>query len=135
MLKKLAAPAAALVVLALAGCDNSILEVNPKDQLSDRMVFADASVAETFLNDIYRGVGHGLNGTTLWALTDDGHNTRGGGTTQHMQSNISPSSLGAIGGDRFAHYRWGDLYRSIRLANIFLTQIDSRMLRYRSPHR
>ena len=125
MLKKLAAPAAALVVLALAGCDNSILEVNPKDQLSDRMVFADAGVAETFLNDIYRGVGHGLNGTTLWALTDDGHNTRGGGTTQHMQSNVSPSSLGAIGGDRFAHYRWGDLYRSIRLANIFLTQIDS----------
>ena len=125
MLRKLAAPLAALTVFALAGCDSSILDVRPKDQLSDETVFADGNVAESFLNDIYRGVGHGLNGTTLWSLTDDGHNTRGGGTTQHMQSNITPSNMGAIGGDRYAHYRWRDLYRSIRLANIFLAEIDS----------
>ena len=125
-LNRFAAPVLALLaLLPLSGCGDSILEVSPQDQLSDEMVFADANVAETFLNDVYRGIGHGLNGTTLWALTDDGHNTRGGGTAQHMQSNVSPSSLGAIGGDRFAHYRWGDLYRSIRMANIFLAGVDS----------
>ena len=111
--------------LVLSGCDNSILEATPRDQLSNRAVFADPNLAEASLNDIYRGVGHGLNGTTLWSLTDDGHNTRFGGTTQHMQSLITPSSLGTMGGGRFDHYLWGPLYKSIRNTNIFLTQIDS----------
>jgi hypothetical protein len=115
---------AALGLLGLAGCADSILDVTPRDQMSDEVVFADASLTEAFLNDIYRGVGHGLNGTTLWVLTDDGHNIRGGGTTDHMQSNISSSDLGAIGGSRFAHYRWNDLYDRIRQTNIFLDQID-----------
>lgn len=123
-LKNRITTAAVFLLLGLSACDSSIMDASPKDQLSDETVFADPNLAESFLNDIYRGTGHGLNGTTLWALTDDGHNTRGGGTTQHMQSNISPSDPGAIGGDRFAHYRWSNLYGSIREANIFLNQID-----------
>lgn len=112
-----------LFSLSLSGCDDSIMDLKPLDQLSERDVWNDPALAEAFLYDIYRGIGHGLNGTTLWAMTDDGHNTRGGGVTQHNQANISSSSLGAIGGSRFSHYRWGDLYSSIRDANIFIEGI------------
>lgn len=87
------------------------------------MVFADANLAQAFLSDIDRGIGHGLNGTTLFVLTDDGHNTRSS-AAPHMQSQITPSSVGVMGGGRYNHYQWAPLYRSIRQANVFLSQID-----------
>lgn len=118
-------PAVAAVVLwaAATACDDSIMNVGPKDQLSEVVVFTDASLAVAAVNDIYRGLGHGLNGTTLWAMEDDGHNTRNGGTMQHMQSNVTPSSLQDMGGVRFSHYRWQDLYASIRQVNVFMEGI------------
>lgn len=111
--------------LGSAACSDEVMDLSPQDQISDADVWRDASLAEAFLLDIYRGVGHGYNGTTLWSMTDDGHNTRGGGTAQTMLSNVSPSSLGGVSGARFSHYVWGDLYRSIRQANIFLAEIDA----------
>lgn len=117
---------AALAITATIGgtaCSDDVMDISPQDQISDADVWKDVALAEAFLLDIYRGVGHGYNGTTLWSMTDDGHNTRGGGTAQTMLSNVSPSSLGGLSGDRFSHYLWGPLYRSIRQANIFLTQI------------
>lgn len=115
----------AVGICAVAGCSDDVMDIAPQDQISDADVWKDAALADAFLLDIYRGVGHGYNGTTLWAMTDDGHNTRGGGTAQTMLANVTPSSLGGLSGSRFAHYMWGDLYRSIREANIFLTQIDA----------
>ncbi|MGH7575877.1 MAG: hypothetical protein ACREM1_12235, partial [Longimicrobiales bacterium] len=61
------------MLFAVAACDASILDVGPPDQLSDDQVVAVAALAEAFVNDIYRGTGHGLNGTKLFILTDDGH--------------------------------------------------------------
>lgn len=111
------------MLFAVAACDASILDVGPPDQLSDDQVFADAALAEAFVNDIYRGTGHGLNGTKLFILTDDGHNTRSSGGCQ-MRSELTPASLGTMGGGRFSHYNWAPLYRSIRQTNVFLDQID-----------
>lgn len=115
--------AAAAMLFSVAACDTSILNVSPVDQLSDDKVFADANLAEAFLSDIYRGVGHGLNGTKLSCFTDEGHNTRSSCGPQ-MRSEITPTSLGTMAGGRFNHYQWAPLYRSIRQANVFLSQVD-----------
>lgn len=112
-----------LAVLGLSACDNSILNVTPKDQMSDETVFADPALSEAFLNDIYNGMGHGLFQTTLWALTDDGHKI-GGSAIPHTQSLISPSDIGTVASARFAHHRWEEMYSRIRQTNIFLGQID-----------
>lgn len=114
---------AAAIAIGLASCDTSILDVSPVDQFSDETVFADVNLAEAFLSDVYRGVGHGLNGTKLSCMTDDGHNTRSSCGPQ-MRSELTPTNLGTMGGGRFAHYQWGPLYQSIRQANVFLSQID-----------
>lgn len=114
---------ATAALLGISACDGSIMDVGPRDQLSEVVVFTDPNLAIAVINDIYRGLGHGLNGTTLWAMEDDGHNTRNGGTMQHMQSNVTPSSLQDMGGVRFQHYRWQDLYASIRQVNVFMESI------------
>src|SRR6266550_1174222 len=46
---------AAVLVLGLTGC-NGILDVSPRDQLSDDAVFADPNLAQAFVNDMYGGV-------------------------------------------------------------------------------
>src|SRR6266699_3879680 len=63
-----------LVLLGAGGC-NDILDVTPKDQFPDQAVFADPSLAEAFLNDIYRGLGHGLYEIMLGSMTDESHFT------------------------------------------------------------
>ena len=52
------------MLLGLGSCDNSIMDVGPKDQLSDQAVFADPGLAQAFLNDMYLGMGHGLHEVT-----------------------------------------------------------------------
>lgn len=122
--RKLLMTSAILLAFAGAACSDQVMDITPQDQISDADVWTDESLAEAFLLDIYRGVGHGYWGTALWAMTDDGHNTRGGATAQTMLANISPSSIGGVSGDRFSHYMWGDTFRRIRQANIFLAEID-----------
>src|SRR4051812_18398888 len=93
---RLTATTAALA-LGLAGCDNNVLDVGPKDQISDQMVFADANLAQTFLSDIYRGMNHGLNEMQMSSVSDEAIFTHERGTLDVVMSNITSTNLGALG--------------------------------------
>src|SRR5213082_4095489 len=113
-----------LVLLGGSGC-NSILDVSPKDQFPEQAVFADPNLAEAFLNDIYRGMGHGLYEIMLSSLTDETHFIHGYGTDKIVQAVITPSDRGCLDDGRLAHYNWGSTYPRIRQANIFLSHIEA----------
>jgi hypothetical protein len=117
--------AAAVLLLGVTACDNSVLNVTPKDQLSDEVVFADANLAETFLNDIYRGMGHGIYEIMLSSMTDETHFIHNYNTEKVVQSIISPSDRGAVDDGRFNHFDWSDNYSRIRQANTFLQGLES----------
>src|SRR5437660_942524 len=51
--------AAVLVLLGLTSC-NGVMDLTPKDQFADEAVFTDPNLAQSFVNDMYRGLGHGL---------------------------------------------------------------------------
>src|SRR3989441_11069191 len=63
---------AALLGLGLTGCNN-VLDLAPKDQLSDAAVFTDPNLAQAFVNDMYRGMGHGLYEIMLASISDETH--------------------------------------------------------------
>src|SRR5207237_1725637 len=113
-----------LVLLGAGGC-NDILDVTPKDQFPDQAVFADPGLAEAFLNDIYRGLGHGLYEIMLASLADETHFIHVYGTDKIVQAVITSSDRGALDDGRFAHFNWGPNYSRIRQTNIFLSHIDS----------
>ena len=116
--------AAVLALLGATGC-NAILDVTPKDQLSGvEAVFADPNLAEGFLNDIYRGLGHGLYEIMLASMSDETHFIHGYGTDKIVQAVITPSGRGALDDGRFSHFNWGPTYARIRQANVFLSHID-----------
>jgi len=112
-----------LVVFGLTGCQD-ILDLNPKDQVSDAAVFTDPNLAETFLNDIYRGMGHGLYEIMLASMTDETHFIHNYNTEPVVQSLITSSARGAIDDGRFAHFNWAPTFSRIRQTNIFLSHID-----------
>jgi starch-binding outer membrane protein, SusD/RagB family len=119
--------AAAVALFGLASCDHGILDLTPKDQLSDELVFADANLSEAFLNDIYGGMGHGIKLLKMASLTDEAQFIHGWGTERVVQSLVTPSDRGldVIGWCcRLDPFDWTDSYRRIRQANIFLSQID-----------
>jgi hypothetical protein len=118
--------AAAFGLLGLVGCDDSILDLEPKDQLSSEAVFTDANVAEAFLNDIYRGMGHGVYEIMMGSITDESHFIHNYNTEPIVRSIITAGDRGALDDGRFngAMFNWSNNYGRIRQANMFLNQIE-----------
>src|SRR2546430_16056231 len=115
--------AAVLVLLGLTSC-NGVMDVTPKDQLSDEAVFTDPNLAQAFVNDMYRGLGHGLYEIMLASISDETHFIHNYNTEPVVKSIITSSDRGAIDDGRFAHFNWGPTFSRIRQTNIFLSKID-----------
>jgi starch-binding outer membrane protein, SusD/RagB family len=115
--------AAVLMLLGLSSC-NGVMDLTPKDQFADDAVFADPNLAQAFVNDMYRGLGHGLYEIMLASISDESHFIHNYNTEPVVKSIITSSDRGAIDDGRFAHYNWAPTYSRIRQTNIFLSKID-----------
>src|SRR5438270_4876779 len=115
--------AAVLVLLGLTSC-NGVMDLTPKDQFADEAVFTDPNLAQAFVNDMYRGLGHGLYEIMLASISDETHFIHNYNTEPIVQSIITSSDRGAIDDGRFAHFNWGPTFSRIRQTNIFLSKID-----------
>src|SRR5437762_12725554 len=115
--------AAVLVLLGLTSC-NGVMDVTPKDQLSDEAVCTDPNLAQAFVNVMYRVLGHGLSEIMLASMTDESHYMHNYNTESVVKAIITSSDRGAIDDGRFAHFNWGPTYSRIRQTNIFLSKID-----------
>jgi hypothetical protein len=115
--------AAVLVLLGLTSC-NGVMDLTPKDQFADDAVFADPNLAQAFVNDMYRGLGHGLYEIMLASISDESHFIHNYNTEPIVKSIITSSDRGAIDDGRFAHFNWGPTYSRIRQTNMFLSKID-----------
>ena len=114
---------AALLGLGLTGC-NDILDLTPKDQLSDAAVFTDPNLAQAFVNDMYRGMGHGLYEIMLASISDETHFIHNYNTEPIVKSIITSSDRGALEDGRYGHFNWANNFSRIRQTNIFLSKID-----------
>ena len=115
--------AAVLVLLGLTSC-NGVMDLTPKDQFADEAVFTDPNLAQAFVNDMYRGLGHGLYEIMLASISDETHFIHNYNTEPVVKSIITSSDRGAIDDGRFAHFNWGPTFSRIRQTNIFLSKID-----------
>ena len=117
----------AVAVFGLLGATNcqGVLDVTPKDQFPDAAVFGDPNLAQAFLNDTYRGMGHGLYEIMLASMTDETHFIHNYNTEVVLQSLITSSARGALDDGRYGHFNWGPCYARIRQTNIFLSHIDA----------
>ncbi|HLR91096.1 MAG TPA: RagB/SusD family nutrient uptake outer membrane protein [Balneolaceae bacterium] len=109
------------VAVLFSACDAGILNLDPKGEFPEASVWEDPNLMEAFLNDIYLGMGHGLNEVMLSSLADESHFIHGYGVNEVVMSTHNASNRAALGNGRFSYMDWGPLYSRIRQVNTFLT--------------
>jgi hypothetical protein len=105
-------------------CNTDFLNTAPSDSLSQTAVWADPNLVELFVNEMYRGIGHGHHECEVGSMTDESHFIHNYGTNQVVASLITPSDIGQWGEDNQNAYRWPKVYGYLRNANMFFENID-----------
>ncbi len=113
-----------VLIIALSAmfsaCKKDFLNTLPLDKPPASTVWADPSLSEAFVTDIYNVYHDGiLNQESMDCITDNAlYNF---GRADIMEGNISPSSTGWVNNT----YEWGEMYFRIRATNLALENLAS----------
>jgi hypothetical protein len=102
-----------LLGFILFSCDDDFLELTPKDQITDKILWEDSKVADLFLNGVYSGLPGPFNTSDpMENYSDNSMCGINGSFTRSTiaNANYTPST---------APSQWG-LYSSIRSSNVFI---------------
>lgn len=110
--------------LVVGSCNTDFLNVTPPERLSEVSVWNDPVLVEAFVNEIYRGLNHGIRELMIGSFTDESQFIHNYGSTQIVQSNITPSDIGSWTRGDVDEFRWVGLYQRIRHINMVLDNID-----------
>ena len=114
---------------ATASCDKDFLDKQPLDQFSEEVVWNDPALVETFVNNIYFGVPHDFSNIMLSSFTDESMVVWDVESSNVTKSLITPSYLGPWDDNFYSALSkrtmaWGNAYKNIRAANLFLENIE-----------
>ncbi len=113
-----------MVSVLINSCSTDFLNLTPKDSISESAVWGDPNLVELFVNEMYRGLGHGHHEAELSSMVDESHFIHNYGTNQVVLSIITPSDIGQWNRGNQNAYRWSRVYGYIRNANMFMENID-----------
>jgi len=118
------------VIVQTTSCSKNSLNVSPTDQFSDASVWKDASLIQTFVNNIYDGIPMGFSNIMMASYSDESMYNADFGTSNVTKSLITPSDLSLFDSKywtsnrtRQMNWEWG--YKFIRAANVFFSKIES----------
>lgn len=115
---------AILLILQAGSCNTDFLNVEPQDRMSDNSVWGDPALAEAFVNEMYRGLNHGIRELMAGSLADESHFIHNYGSAQVVQSNLTPADVGSFSRGDFDEFGWNQLYTRIRQINLFFENIE-----------
>jgi hypothetical protein len=110
--------------LNTTSCDQDFLNVVPEDRFGDVSVWKDPALVEAFVNEMYRGLNHGLRELMLGSLADESQFIHNYGSAQVVQSNLTSADVGSFSRGDFEEFNWNVLYARIRQINLFLENIE-----------
>ncbi len=119
-MKKLIKNLVPIMVLSvmLGACKKDFLNTLPLDKPAASTVWADPSLSEAFVTDIYNVYHDGiLNQESMDCISDNA--LFNFGRADIMEGNISPSNTGWVNNT----YEWGEMYYRIRAANLALENL------------
>lgn len=115
---------ATTVFLCASSCNTDFLNPPPEDRFGEVAVWQDPALVEAFVNEMYRGLNHGIRELMLGSLADESHFIHNYGSAQVVQSNLTSADLGSFTRGDFDEFNWPVLYGRIRQINIFKENID-----------
>lgn len=123
MKKIVAILTAALSLGNLTSCNQDFLDKQPQDQFSENAVWNDAALIQTFINNTYRGLGHGFNNVMFSTYSDESMAVWGP-VVNVTKGLINSSDINDWAYDRAAYFVWDNVYKNIRATNLFFSKID-----------
>ena len=113
-----------VLVFYSISCDTDFLNVEPEDRFPAETVWKDPGLVEAFVNDMYRGLNHGIRELMLGSLVDESHFIHNYGSAQVVQSNLTSADVGSFSRADFDEFKWQELYERIRQINLFNERIE-----------
>jgi hypothetical protein len=113
-----------VLFLYTTSCNTDFLNVLPEDRFGEEAVWQDPALVEAFVNEIYRGLNHGIRELMMGSLADESQFIHNYGSTQIVQSNLTSADVGSFSRGDFDEFRWDQLYIRIRQINLFLDNIE-----------
>ena len=116
------------LLLPASSCDTDFLNVVPEDRFGSEDVWKDPALVEAFVNEMYRGLNHGIRELMSSSLADESQFIHNYGSTQIVQSNLTPSDLGSFSRGDFDEFNYNRIYERIRQINLFKENIEAAAL-------
>lgn len=121
-----------LLSAILLSCNESFLEREPLDKLSDEAVFKNEALLTQYVNALYDAIPNPYTEGSLAAITDEGYFRYGGVATNYIaRGEMTPDNVvyqsegGPAHNTRMTFLNiWKRAYTNIRSMNIFLNRID-----------
>lgn len=102
----------------MIACNTDFLDTKPLDKVSGDAVWADRSLSEAFVTDVYNGIRDGLLDQMSFDCQTD-NALYSFGKQDVNESNVSPSNIGTVKNSM----EWQEMYARIRSANIALAKL------------
>jgi hypothetical protein len=115
---------ATTILICAGSCNPDFMNVTPEERMPEATVWTDPGLVEAFVNEMYRGLNHGIRELMLGSLTDESHFIHNYGSAQVVKSNLTSGDVGSFGRGDFDEFRWEVLYTRIRQINIFFENVD-----------
>ncbi|MDR8393343.1 RagB/SusD family nutrient uptake outer membrane protein [Aliifodinibius sp. S!AR15-10] len=104
----------------LSGCQDNFLSITPQDRITENQVWTDANLVKLYVNDLYKGIPHGLNRHMWNKLTDEAY-----GNGDWLEGEVGADDIGNYGEDfNYLDY-YQEAFQYIRRYNVFMSNIDS----------
>lgn len=107
----------------LTSCNQDFLDKQPQDQFSETAVWNDAALIQTFINNTYRGLGHGFNNVMFSTYSDESMAVWGP-VVNVTKGLINASDINDWAYDRASYFVWDNVYKNIRATNLFFSKIE-----------
>lgn len=115
--------------LALVSCSDKILDITPKDRISDLSVWSDANLIRAYHNSLYNCVLSGYRIHMQSKATDEAFCSINWGIGIVPFGQLTPDNVTSVSVNDWTNggnlYTWDEAYRYIRRINLFLEQITT----------
>ncbi|MBN1181069.1 MAG: RagB/SusD family nutrient uptake outer membrane protein [Bacteroidales bacterium] len=127
------------IILSCISCSDKILEISPKDRISDAAVWNDESLIKSYQASLYNGIPHGFYIHMISKYTDEAYNCSPCCCADlfvnntYTADNITTMGGTNLEGDNWCSnffYYWDLGYKYIRKANVFLEKMAETELEF-----
>ena len=117
----------ALIILMITfSCKKDFLNETPKSLYNESVVWSDPSLAQAFVNEMYRGLEYTESVNMLSSFVDETDFTPDWGTLDFDKCLITQDRIPELNSNDI-HYgalSWARLYKQVRSCNVFFANID-----------